>query len=87
LMTTVQPAARAGAIFLVIMALGKFLLVRLALHGGRLSHHGVIKPHTPTGCLMTVLRVLGKGEGTVCPYVLCPSAKVSIFGQGKAHLT
>jgi hypothetical protein len=39
LMTTGQPAARAGATLRVIIAIGKF--------------HGVIAAHTPMGCLMT----------------------------------
>lgn len=39
LTTTVHPAARAAPNFLVTIAWGKF--------------HGVIMPHTPTGCLMT----------------------------------
>jgi hypothetical protein len=38
-----QPAASAGAALRVIMALGKF--------------HGVIEAATPTGCLMTVMRL------------------------------
>jgi hypothetical protein len=83
LITIVQPAARAGAIFRVIMALGKFLRVRLARYGRRMSYQGVIKPQTPTGCLITVLRVLGKGEGTVGPYVLRRSAKVLIMAKGR----
>ena len=40
LMTTVQPAARAGATLRVIIAIGKF--------------HGVIAAQTPIGCLMTM---------------------------------
>lgn len=65
LMTTVQPAARAGAILRVIMALGKFLYNNGAMSNwnlgskGSVPHQGVIKPHTPTGCLITVLRVPG----------------------------
>ena len=39
LITTVQPAARAGATLRVIIAIGKF--------------HGVIAAQTPIGCLMT----------------------------------
>lgn len=43
LMTTGQPAARAGATFLVIMAAGKF--------------HGVIREHTPTPWRITIMRL------------------------------
>ena len=39
LITTVQPAARAGATLRVIMAIGKF--------------HGVMAAHTPMACLIT----------------------------------
>ncbi len=39
LITTGQPAARAGATLRVIIAMGKF--------------HGVMAAHTPIGCLMT----------------------------------
>jgi len=39
--TTVQPAAKAGATFRVIIAKGKF--------------HGVIAPTTPMGCLITTI--------------------------------
>ena len=42
LITTVQPAANAGATLRVIMALGKF--------------QGVIAATTPTGCLMAMMR-------------------------------
>ncbi len=42
LTTMVQPAASAGAAFLVIMAIGKF--------------QGVIAAHTPTGCFSTRIR-------------------------------
>src|SRR3954470_15212858 len=45
LMTTVQPAASAGAALRVIIAAGKF--------------HGVIRPHTPIGCLITTRRLSG----------------------------
>ena len=41
--TTVQPAASAGPALRVIIAAGKF--------------HGVIAPHTPTGCLITTMRL------------------------------
>ena len=44
LITTVQPAASAGATLRVIMASGKF--------------HGVIAAHTPIGCLITILWVV-----------------------------
>ena len=44
LITTVQPAAKAGATFLVIMAFGKF--------------QGVIAATTPTACLLTKLTAL-----------------------------
>jgi hypothetical protein len=47
LMTTGQPAAMAGAHFLVIMAAGKF--------------HGVMAATTPMGCLMTTMRLPGSG--------------------------
>ena len=43
LTTTEQPAAMAGAIFLVSMALGKF--------------QGVMQATTPTGCLITMTRL------------------------------
>ena len=43
LITIVQPAAIAGAILRVIMALGKF--------------QGVIATQTPTGCLRTIKRL------------------------------
>src|SRR5258706_4025960 len=43
LITTVQPAASAGAALRVIIAAGKF--------------HGVIRPHTPIGCLITTRRL------------------------------
>lgn len=52
-MTTEQPAANAGAIFRVIMAAGKF--------------HGVMIPHTPTGCLSVKTVVLGREEGMTSP--------------------
>jgi hypothetical protein len=53
LMTTEHPAAKAGAIFRVIMAAGKF--------------HGVMIPHTPTGCLRVKTVVLGREEGMTSP--------------------
>ena len=53
LQTKVQPAASAGPALRVIMALGKF--------------QGVMAATTPTGCLMTIMRPLGQGEGLVSP--------------------
>ena len=47
LITTVQPAARAGAVLRVAMASGKF--------------HGVIKKHGPTGCCETIIRPVASG--------------------------
>ena len=47
LTTTVQPAARAGAILRVAMAKGKF--------------HGVINKHGPTGCWVTNIRPVFSG--------------------------
>ncbi len=41
--TMAQPTASAGATFRASMAFGKF--------------HGVIAPTTPTGCLMTMIRL------------------------------
>ncbi len=41
--TKAQPEASAGPTLRAIMALGKF--------------HGVIEPTTPTGCLMTMIRL------------------------------
>lgn len=54
LMTTEHPAANAGAIFLVIIAAGKF--------------HGVIIPQTPTGSLNVKTVVFLYDEGMVSPY-------------------
>ncbi len=51
--TTVQPAARAGAIFRVSIALGKF--------------QGVMQATTPTGCLMQTMRLSLEGWGMVSP--------------------
>ncbi len=51
--TTVHPTARAGAIFRAIIAAGKF--------------QGVIVPTTPTGCLMTIIRLSVDGAGMVSP--------------------
>lgn len=53
LMTTVQPAAKAGAIFLVIIAAGKF--------------QGVMIPQTPTGSLMVMTAVECVEDGIVTP--------------------
>ena len=47
LMTTVQPAASAGAILRVAIASGKF--------------HGVIRKHGPTGCCDTIMRPVPSG--------------------------
>jgi len=49
----VQPAARAGATLRVIMAAGKF--------------QGVIAAQTPTGSLVTMMRLSAQGAGTVEP--------------------
>ncbi len=51
--TTVQPAASAGAILRVSIAFGKF--------------HGVIQATTPTGCLITTMRLSAAGPGIVSP--------------------
>ena len=53
LMTTGQPAARAGATLRVIMASGKF--------------QGVMAAHTPMGCLSTKRRRLLSNCGSVSP--------------------
>ena len=53
LMTIGQPAANAGAAFLVIIAAGKF--------------HGVIATVTPIGCLITTIRLSGACPGIVSP--------------------
>ena len=50
-MTTVQPAASAGAILRVAIASGKF--------------HGVIRKHGPTGCCDTIMRPVPSGFGAV----------------------
>ena len=47
LTTTVQPAARAGAILRVAIASGKF--------------HGVMRKHGPTGCWVTIMRPVPSG--------------------------
>src|SRR5438552_18008584 len=51
--TMVQPAASAGPDLHVIMAFGKF--------------HGVIAAHTPTGSLMTTMRLSAWCPGIVSP--------------------
>ena len=51
--TTVQPAASAGAILRVSIALGKF--------------QGVIQATTPTGCLIQTIRLSLEGCGIVSP--------------------
>ena len=51
--TKVQPTARAGASLRAIMALGKF--------------HGVIEPTTPTGCLITTMRLSRWWPGMTSP--------------------
>ena len=51
--TTVQPAASAGATFRVIIALGKF--------------HGVMMAQTPTASFSTRMRRSAVGEGMVVP--------------------
>ena len=53
LLTTAQPAASAGAIFRASIALGKF--------------DGVIVATTPTGCLMTMMRLSSRWPGMVSP--------------------
>ena len=53
LITTGQPAASAGAHFLVIMAIGKF--------------HGVIAATTPIGCLITRILRSFAGVGMTSP--------------------
>ena len=59
--TTVQPAARAGPIFRVIMAAGKF--------------QGVIRPQTPTGSLRVNTLLAATLEGIVLPYTLGASSE------------
>ena len=53
LITTGQPAARAGAHFLVIIAIGKF--------------QGVIDATTPIGCLITSILLSFAGVGIISP--------------------
>jgi hypothetical protein len=54
LITTEQPAAKAGAILRVIIAAGKF--------------QGVMIPQTPTGSLNVMTVVLGYEDGMTSPY-------------------
>ena len=51
--TTVHPAAKAGAIFRITMAAGKF--------------QGVMAATTPTGCLITRRRLCATEAGMVSP--------------------
>src|SRR5690606_29940519 len=51
--TTVQPAAKAGAIFLASIALGKF--------------QGVIQAATPIGCTIVLVRFPCWGDGIILP--------------------
>jgi hypothetical protein len=60
LSTIVQPAANAGPALRVIIAAGKF--------------HGVIAAHTPTGSLVTTMRLSGACAGIVSPYTRLPSS-------------
>src|SRR5271170_500393 len=55
LATTVHPAASAGPILRVIIAAGKF--------------HGVIRPHTPIGCLIVTILFPGIEAPIVSPYM------------------
>lgn len=77
LITTVHPAARAGASLRVIMAFGKFLPERsfksvtsTDSQEGEQAYQGVMRPQTPIGCLMTLFLVPGIALGTLWPYVL-----------------
>ena len=65
--TTGQPAAKAGAIFLVIIAAGKF--------------QGVIIPHTPIGCFIDIILLSAIVEGIVFPYVLFASSENQSVNQ------
>ena len=60
LMTIVHPAASAGAPLRVIIAAGKF--------------HGVMRPQTPTGCLIVRMRRSPMVLGMVWPYARLPSS-------------
>jgi len=65
LTTTVQPQAKAGPTFRVIIANGKF--------------HGVIAPTTPTGCFRTNSLRSDRVGGMISPYIrFASSAKYSI---------
>ncbi len=59
-LTTVQPAASAGAIFRLTIAAGKF--------------HGVMVPTTPTGCLIAWCRLVATVGGMIRPYARFPSS-------------
>lgn len=59
--TTVHPAARAGATFLVIIAAGKF--------------QGVMRPQTPMGCLIVITLLPGTEAPIVSPYALGASSE------------
>lgn len=58
--TAVQPAASAVDAFLKTMAKGKF--------------HGVMRAHTPTGCLMTKILLFLTGEEMTSPSILFASS-------------
>ena len=60
-MTTVFPQTRAGIIFQVGMAMGKF--------------HGVMRPQTPRGSRTVIPNLLGSSQGVVIPYMRRPSPK------------
>jgi len=64
LMTAVHPTARAGPIFLAIIAAGKFHLSSATFPS---LTHGTSKAQTPIGCLMTKSRVPGTEQGIVSP--------------------
>ena len=59
-MTTVQPAAMAGATLRVIMEEGKF--------------QGVMAAQTPMGCRTTSSRLVGSLLGMLSPYTRRPSS-------------
>src|SRR3970282_2751872 len=61
LSTTVHPAARAGAILRVPMAIGKF--------------HGVISTDTPTGWSITKIRLSPAGERYISPRLRTASSE------------
>ena len=60
LSTTVQPAARAGPIFRVAIAAGKF--------------HGVMSTLTPTGCRVTRMRLAPDGAVSTEPSIRTASS-------------